>query len=72
MENENDSLDKIAHAFGVTDLEIEQREELLAELAAQQMIRRRMEEEEADRQALKNFPNNGEDFDFGFHDQNEF
>ena len=72
MENEQDSLDKTAHAFGVTDLEIEQREELLAELAAQQMIRRRMEEEEADRQALKNFPNSGEDFDFGFHDQFDF
>lgn len=71
MENEQDSLDKTAHAFGVTDLEIEQREELLAELAAQQMIRRRMEEE-ADRQALKNFPNSGEDFDFGFHDQFDF
>lgn len=66
-----DSLDQIAHAYGVTDLEIQQREELLAELAAQQMIRRRIEEEESDRQALKKFSEN-EDIDYGFHDQYDF
>ena len=28
--------------------------------------------EEADREALKNFPVNGEEFDYGFHDQTDF
>ena len=45
MENE-DSLDRTAHAYGMTDLDIEEREAVLAEIASQQIIRRRMEEEE--------------------------
>mgnify|MGYP003979661615 FL=1 len=45
MENENDTLDQTAHAFGMTDLEMEERESVLAEIASQQIIRRRMEEE---------------------------
>ena len=62
MENENDSLDRLAHAQGITDLEIEERESTLAEIASQQIIRRRMEEEEADRKALREFSEN-EDID---------
>jgi len=46
MENENDSLARTAHAFGMTDLEFEQRSQVEAELAAQQVIRRWQEEEE--------------------------
>tara|TARA_B100000902_G_scaffold393403_1_gene447567 strand:- start:3769 stop:3981 length:213 start_codon:yes stop_codon:yes gene_type:complete len=46
MENENDSLARTAHAFGMTDLEIENREAVLAEIASQQVIRRRMEDEQ--------------------------
>ena len=46
MENENDSLARLAHAHGMTDLEIEEREAVLADLAHQQVIRRRMEEEQ--------------------------
>ena len=46
MENENDTLDQTAHAFGMTDLEMDERESVLAEIASQQIIRRRMEEEE--------------------------
>jgi len=69
MNNENDSLARTAHAFGMTDLEFEERSQIESEIASQQVIRRWQEEEEADRQALKSFPNNGEDFDFGFHDQ---
>jgi hypothetical protein len=65
-----DSLDQIAHAYGITDLEIEQREDVLQEIAAQQAIRQRMLEEE-DRQALKEFSEN-EDIDYGFHDQYDF
>ena len=43
MENE-DSLDRTAHAYGMTDLDIEEREAVLAEIDSQQVIRRRMEE----------------------------
>lgn len=71
MENENDSLARLAHAHGMTDLEIEEREAVLAEIASQQVIRRRMEEEEADRQALREFSEN-EDIDWGFHDHHDF
>jgi len=46
MENENDSLARLAHAHGMTDLEIEEREAVLADLANQQVIRQRMEDEE--------------------------
>ena len=70
MENENDSLTRTAHAYGMTDLEIEEREAVLAEIASQQVIRRRMEEE-ADRQALREFSEN-EDIDYGYHAQYDF
>lgn len=43
MENENDSLARTAHVFGMTDIEFEQRAQLESELAAQQVIRARME-----------------------------
>ena len=69
MENENDSLTRLAHAFGMTDLEFEERSQIESEIASQQVLRRWQEQEEADRQALKNFPNNGEDLDYGYHDQ---
>ncbi len=69
MENENDSLAQTAHAFGMTDLECEERSQIESEIASQQVLRRWQEEEEADRQALKNFPNSGEDFDYGYHAQ---
>ena len=45
MENQ-DSLDLTAHAYGMTDLDIEEREAVLAEIDSQQVIRRRMEEEQ--------------------------
>ena len=61
MEN-YDSLDHLAHAYGMTDLEIEEREAVLAEIASQQIIRRRMDEE---------FSEN-EDIDWGYHDQYDF
>ncbi len=51
MENQ-DSLDRTAHAHGITDLDIEEREAVLAEINSQQVIRRRMEEEQ---DALKLF-----------------
>lgn len=45
MIDNNDSLARTAHAFGMTDLEFEQRSQVEAELAAQQVIRRWQEEE---------------------------
>jgi len=63
-----DTLDRTAHIFGMTDVEFEKQSRIESEIAAQQIIRQRMLEDQ-DRQALKNFPNSGEDFDFGFHDQ---
>tara|TARA_B100001093_G_scaffold508766_1_gene571602 strand:- start:4914 stop:5111 length:198 start_codon:yes stop_codon:yes gene_type:complete len=45
MEN-NDSLTRTAHAFGMTDLEFEERSRVEAEIAAQQVIRRWQEEEQ--------------------------
>lgn len=71
MINDNDSLARTAHAFGMTDLEFEQRSQVEAELAAQQVIRKWQEQEEADRQALREFSEN-EDIDWGFHDQHDF
>jgi hypothetical protein len=67
MENENDSLARTAHVFGMTDLEFEARSQIEAELATQQVIRQKMEDEEA----LKKFSEN-EDIDWGFHDQYDF
>lgn len=61
---DNDSLARTAHALGMTDLEFEEREAVLADLANQ-------EQEEADRQALREFSEN-EDIDWGFHDQHDF
>ena len=52
MDNENDSLARLAHAHGMTDLEIEERESVLADLA-QQQVRRRMEEEAREREATR-------------------
>lgn len=54
MQNENDSLARLAHAHGMTDLEIEERESVLADLA-QQQVRRRMEEEAREREANTDF-----------------
>ena len=38
MENENDSLARLAHAHGITDLEFEEREAILADLAEEEAI----------------------------------
>ncbi len=78
MINDNDSLARLAHAHGMTDLEFEERSRIEAEVAAQQVIRRWQEEEEADWQALREFEENcksrvnPDDIDWGFHDQHDF
>jgi len=71
MENENDSLARLAYTYGITDLEIDEREAILAEISSQQVTHCRMEEEEADRQALREFSEN-EDVDWGYHSQYDF
>jgi hypothetical protein len=59
MENENDSLARTAHVFGMTDVEFEQRAQLESELAAQQVVRRRME----DKQEFPSTEDYGEDWE---------
>ena len=71
MENENDSLARLAYTYGITDLEIDEREAILSEISSQQVTHCRMEEEEADRQALREFSEN-EDVDWGYHSQYDF
>ena len=51
MEN-TDSLDRTAHAFGMTDLEFEERSQVEAEIASQQIIRRWQEEEQILRESF--------------------
>ena len=41
-----DSLSRLAHATGMTDVEFDERSQVEAELACQQQIRRRMEDEQ--------------------------
>ena len=55
MQNENDSLARLAHAHGMTDLEFEERSRIEAEVAAQQVIRRWQEEEAREREANTDF-----------------
>ena len=56
MQNENDSLARLAHTHGMTDLEFEERSRIEAEVVAQQVVRRWQEEEEArEREANTDF-----------------
>jgi hypothetical protein len=63
MEN-NDSLTRLSHAHGITDVDLDERQAVLAQLAQDDL-------EESDRQALKQFSEN-EDIDWGYHDQYDF
>jgi len=80
MENENDSLARTAHVFGMTDLEFEARSQLEAELAAQQVIRQRIELEAQEEAEMPEVHRNHEepsfdqyqDYDYGYHDQYDF
>ena len=71
MTENNDSLTRLAHATGMTDIEFEEHSRIESELAHQQVVRQWEEDQEADRQALKEFSEN-EDVDWGYHDQLEF
>lgn len=64
MDNQQDSLENIAHAYGITDADLDERESVLAQIAQEEL-------EEHDRQALKKFSEN-EDFDWGYHAQWDF
>jgi hypothetical protein len=61
MEINNDSLARLAHARGITDVDTDEQDAVLAQLAQEQL-------EEEDRQTLKEFSEN-EDYDYGYHDQ---
>jgi len=61
MNINNDSLARLAHARGITDVDTGEQDAVLAQLAQEQL-------EEEDRQALKEFPES-EDYDYGYHDQ---
>lgn len=63
MEN-NDSLTRLSHANGITDVDLDERQAILDQLAQGEL-------EESDRQALKQFSEN-EDIDWGYHDQYDF
>ena len=78
MENENDSLARTAHVFGMTDLEFEARSQVEAELAAQQVIRQRIEDNESAPMPEVPRPHEEQsfdpyqDYDYGYHDQYDF
>jgi hypothetical protein len=63
MEN-NDSLTRLSHANGITDVDLDERQAILGQLVQDEL-------EESDRQALKQFSEN-EDIDWGYHDQYDF
>ncbi len=71
MTENNDSLTRLANATGMTDIEFEERSRSESDLAHQEVIRQWEDDQEADRQALKEFSEN-EDVDWGYHDQLEF
>lgn len=64
MIDNNDSLAHLSHANGITDVDLDERQAVLAQLAQDEL-------EESDRQALKEFSEN-EDVDWGYHDQYDF
>lgn len=64
MENPIDSLEKTAHAYGITDVELDKRIALLRQQAQE-------EAEEADRLALLEFQEQS-DIDYGYHDFYDF
>ena len=64
MIDNNDSLARLSHANGITDVDLDERQAVLAQLAQDEL-------EESDRQALKEFSEN-EDIDWGYHDQYDF
>jgi hypothetical protein len=59
MEN-NDSLARLSHAYGITDADLDERQAVLDQIA-----------EEEELQELKKFSEN-EDIDWGYHDQYDF
>jgi hypothetical protein len=63
MEN-NDSLTRLSHANGITDVDLDERQAILDQLVQDEL-------EESDRQAIKQFSEN-EDIDWGYHDQYDF
>ena len=79
MKDNYDSLDRLAHASGMTDLEYEAQQKELARLARLEKILEdvRNSDEPAEMPEVhRNHEERGydpyEDFDYGFHDQYDF
>ena len=79
MENENDSLARLAHANGITDVEFEAREKELARLARLEKILADVRSSDEPAEMPEVHRNHEEpsfdpyqDYDYGYHDQYDF
>jgi hypothetical protein len=79
MENENDSLTRLAHANGITDVEFEAREKELARLARLEKILTDVRNSDEPAEMSEVHRNHEEpsfdryqDYDYGYHDQYDF
>ena len=79
MENENDSLTRLAHANGITDVEFEAREKELARLARLEKILTDVRNSDEPAEMPEVHRNHEEpsfdryqDYDYGYHDQYDF
>jgi len=79
MENENDSLARLAHANGITDVEFEAQEKELARLARLEKILADVRNSDEPAEMTEVRGNHEEpsfdpyqDYDYGYHDQYDF
>lgn len=79
MENENDSLARLAHANGITDVEFEAQEKELARLARLDKILADVRNSDEAAEMPEVHRNHEEpsfdryqDYDYGYHDQYDF
>ena len=79
MENENDSLARLAHANGITDVEFEAQEKELARLARLEKILADVKNSGEPAEMTEVRSNHEEpsfdpyqDYDYGYHDQYDF
>lgn len=70
MIDNNDSLARLAHATGMTDIEYEERQRILARIAHEEEQALFAEVYEADDQP--EWKDHYEDIDYGYHDQYDF
>jgi hypothetical protein len=79
MQNENDSLARLAHANGITDVEFEAQEKELARLARLEKILADVSNSDEPAEMPEVHRNHEEpgfdqyqDYDYGYHDQYDF